>query len=77
MKQAMQNPMNRIATRFVILVLGVAFMVAGMKWPVPLVAMKIEIVNNVFMWVGLLGVCLGFGAIEVLKIWKGNTGAKP
>jgi len=58
--------------RWVGIVVGFGCMVIGAIYPVPLDILGKRVTDNTFLAVGAVGMLIVFGAVQVIKAWRGG-----
>jgi hypothetical protein len=58
--------------RWVGIITGLGCMVIGALYPVPLEVLGKRVTDNTFLAVGAVGMLLVFGAVQLVKAWRGE-----
>lgn len=77
LKYSMNRKMSaRDRTRWFGILTGAACLITGALHPVPLVIFEKQITDNAFLALGAAVMLLTFGAVQLVKAWKGGGPAQ-
>ncbi|MBK7363046.1 MAG: hypothetical protein IPJ01_12185 [Micavibrio sp.] len=62
----------RDKARWLGILAGVASMIVGAVYPVPLMFWEKRVTDNAFLLVGAVGMLLTFGVVQLVKAWRGG-----